>query len=102
MACKTLHGDGYKAIVCTRGARPIKCACGARANLLCDFPIDANGRTCDKGICEEHTTKNGDLDYCALHNSPQTLQENGEPVHKTTPALHEQGDLLREAETNGR
>jgi len=69
MTCKTVTIEKTKMIICSRGHRPIRCKCGKPGNLLCDYPITGGeqGRTCDKGICETHTTKIGDLDYCPVH-----------------------------------
>jgi hypothetical protein len=41
--------------------------CGAAGGFLCDFPV-ADGRTCDRPLCERHAHLIGpDLHYCAAH-----------------------------------
>lgn len=67
MTCEhvTLPG-GARAIVCSDTKR---CACGRRANLLCDWKVPTRQTgTCDKPICDRCTTSPAtDKDLCPKH-----------------------------------
>lgn len=56
------------AIVCSRGARPKKCAfCRAKSVALCDAPV-ANGKTCDAPMCRRCATNvEFNVDLCPPH-----------------------------------
>lgn len=59
-----------RAIVCSRPRRRF-CSCGARAELLCDFPKDGGG-TCSKAVCEACRRPGAapGEDYCQAHDAP--------------------------------
>lgn len=83
MVCRTINTGGITAIVCTRGARPIRCKCGARGDKLCDWPI-GDGKTCDKPMCDRHATNVGkNLDYCKIHAK---MRSEHEPANHQDPA----------------
>jgi len=72
MGCKKTDfpGGGFS-IVCSRGQRVKKCeslpGCLNDSTKLCDFPT-ANGKTCDRRICDVHAQSVGpDKDYCLTH-----------------------------------
>lgn len=70
MGCEYIKlPDGTEMIVCSRGRRTKRCACGAAATLLCDAPRRPTGkRTCDAPLCAKCTTKDGpDRDLCRAH-----------------------------------
>ena len=71
MTCRTIiTGPGSFAIVCTRGERKKRCACGNVATLLCDFPLtgEKTGKTCDAPICRRCAKSVGpNRDYCPAH-----------------------------------
>lgn len=68
MPCRTFQGDGFSAIVCTRGKRPMKCyVCARPCDILCDHPAGV-GKTCDRPCCKTHSEHVGkDRDYCLTH-----------------------------------
>lgn len=67
--------NGMAAIVCTRGVRPIRCSCGRRGNLVCDWPLE-DGKTCDKPICKACARHVGpDTDYCPFHRGDPPMTE---------------------------
>jgi hypothetical protein len=52
MTCHFVSAGGVGAIVCMRGGRKKRCACGRAATLLCDWKLGAAaGRTCDRPVC---------------------------------------------------
>jgi hypothetical protein len=66
-----IKGDGFTAIVCTRGQRKRRCHyCNRPAPYLCDHPVIRNGKrgTCDIAICEQcrHNVQAG-VDLCRPH-----------------------------------
>ena len=69
MTCSTVKIGNTVAIVCTRGQRRRRCACGRLATKLCDFP---RGRgTCSKPLCEACAVAVGpDRDHCPDHGAP--------------------------------
>lgn len=76
MGCE--HRDGM--IICSRGARPIRChVCGVACDKLCDFPLAGAkaGHTCDKPMCPRHSIhiEGQDLDYCLTHARMKGLIE---------------------------
>jgi hypothetical protein len=79
---------GAVAIVCSRhpGKRQ-KCACGARASLLCDWKVPARrSGTCDEPICQRcaaHVAKNKDL--CKAH-ALQWASHPANPARSAVPA----------------
>ena len=78
MACDVVPTANGPFFVC--GDFPEKrCWCGAPATRECDFEV-APGQTCDRGMCDEHTSERGvvtriefglgvadTVDYCARH-----------------------------------
>lgn len=69
MICDTLTlPDGTRAIVCSSGNRK-GCACGRRADLLCDWKVPTRkSGTCDAPICSSCTTSPApDKDLCPTH-----------------------------------
>jgi len=60
---------GSTAIVCTR-TKSRKCHyCGAKANLLCDWPMPGGG-TCDLPICPQCSYPSGPFtDFCKVHTT---------------------------------
>lgn len=68
--------DGKHAIVCMSD-RPRRCRCGARATLLCDYPVKAF-RTCDRPICRRCATEIGeDRHLCPEHRKRPRQEELG-------------------------
>lgn len=69
MGCEYIKlPDGVEMIVCSRGRRAKRCACGRPAELLCDAPKGSTGkRTCSRPLCAACTTKNGAVDMCPDH-----------------------------------
>ncbi len=61
--------DGTGAIVCSRGPRRQRCACGKPATRLCDWKMKATGSgTCDAPICAACTTSPApEKDLCPTH-----------------------------------
>lgn len=64
--------SGGAGFVCGRTRkRPERCqviACKNEHAFLCDWPDKAKASgTCDKRLCRECTTREGDKDYCPLH-----------------------------------
>lgn len=74
MTCKTVNTGGVAAIVCSRGPKK-RCKCSKVATRLCDYPLDADGRTCSKGMCDAHALTDGEKDYCPIH---ATIRQNEE------------------------
>lgn len=70
MVCQhvSLPGGGH-AIVCGPRAKRKLCACGRRADLLCDWKVPGKGSgTCDRPVCSSCTTSPGpDKDLCPEH-----------------------------------
>lgn len=67
MTCHTIKSGRGNAIVCTRGPRTRRCACGNPATKLCDFPM-GNGKTCDVPMCDACAFGIGpDIDVCSHH-----------------------------------
>lgn len=76
MTCDEVKlGDGFTAIVCTRGRRrrASTCStpgCSKPAAVLCDHPVMRNGKeaTCDRALCEGHAVAISSVsDYCEAH-----------------------------------
>lgn len=63
--------DKVTAIICTRGQRRKRCACGKPATRECDYPKPTKrnaNKTCDAALCVDCTTTVGpDRDLCAEH-----------------------------------
>lgn len=59
---------GGHAIVCSRGRRK-RCACGSRADLLCDWKVEGKrSGSCDAPICSRCTTSPApEKDLCPKH-----------------------------------
>lgn len=75
MTCETVKlPGGGTAIVCSRGARPLKrCACGAVATKLCDADT-GNGKTCDRPLCSSCASSPApEIDYCPDHSNQKRL-----------------------------
>lgn len=67
MKCSRVDLAGIPAIVCGRTRVPHCVTCRVPAERLCDWKV-GNGRTCDKGICLEHTMSPApDKDLCPTH-----------------------------------
>jgi hypothetical protein len=80
--CETIDlGQGNFAIIC--GVRkPAKCQfCKARPHTrLCDFFLQAEGKTCDARMCDKCTTRGGqDLDHCPNHTPGHPLAAPARP-----------------------
>lgn len=61
---------GAHAHICMRGRRTKRCGfCNTGyVEKLCDFPINASGKTCDAGMCHRcATNKAPEVDYCPKH-----------------------------------
>lgn len=60
-------GNGTGAIVCT--GRAARCACGRRADRLCDWKVPTRkSGTCDKPVCSSCSTKPApEKDLCPAH-----------------------------------
>jgi hypothetical protein len=41
-------------------------SCGRPHTRLCDFPT-RSGRTCDVKLCDLHTSRDGERDFCPFH-----------------------------------
>ena len=71
MPCNVVRGDGFTAIVCTRGRKSKPCVvCGRPHAKLCDYPLtgEKQGKTCDRALCAQHTAHvPPDTDYCPTH-----------------------------------
>lgn len=72
MPCETVKLNGrVVGVYCTRGrgGRVARCAyCRRPHTALCDYQPEADGRTCDKKLCEQHRARQGpDFDYCPDH-----------------------------------
>lgn len=68
--------DGSAAIVCSRGPRRQRCACGKPATRLCDWKVPATASegghatraTCDAPICASCSTSPApEKDLCPTH-----------------------------------
>lgn len=61
--------DGTAAIVCSRGPRRARCACGKPATRLCDWKVPGRrSGTCDAPICASCATSPApDKDICPAH-----------------------------------
>lgn len=70
MACVAFSdaATGARGIVCLRGVRVKRCACGDVATALCDGRVPGAGRRtrrCDRPLCEAHATPlDADHDLC--------------------------------------
>lgn len=60
---------GGVAIVCSRGRRHKRCACGRTANRLCDWKVKGKrSGTCDEPLCERCThSPASEKDLCPTH-----------------------------------
>lgn len=60
---------GGVAIVCSRGHKAKRCACGRAANRLCDWKVKAKrSGTCDVPLCELCThSPASEKDLCPKH-----------------------------------
>jgi len=71
--------NGAKAIICGKLGK--HCAdCGDVGTNLCDYPVGARGRTCDRPICEAHSHEIGpNMHYCETHYRmwKQTAERQG-------------------------
>ena len=68
MACHHVKIGDSVGIICTGRRRTKLCRwCGNRSSLLCDFPVERNGRktTCDASMCGVSVGE--ELDYCPPH-----------------------------------
>lgn len=68
MPCEKYHtGGGGTIIICSRGKRQPKCACGYTGTRLCDWKI-GGGKTCDTPLCPKctHEPTEG-KDLCGRH-----------------------------------
>lgn len=79
MTCESVGTPGGTFVVCTRGKRWPMCSvpgCGARAPLLCDFPIaKKKSGTCDAKLCERHAVAKGpDRHFCPPARQGRHLQ----------------------------
>lgn len=64
---KLPDGEVMRAIVCSRGRRRKKCACGATSTKLCDFPKGMKS-TCSAHLCDACTSSFGtNRDLCPAH-----------------------------------
>jgi hypothetical protein len=61
--------DGTAVILCSRGPRRQRCACGKPATLLCDWKLrGARTLTCDAPICAACATSPApEKDLCPTH-----------------------------------
>lgn len=67
MPCTPFSYNGISGIVCTRGRRVKRCACGSEGTLLCDWKMGPK-KTCDKPICAAHGLKVAeDKHLCPAH-----------------------------------
>lgn len=69
MTCERFPIPGGVAIVCSRGRRGKRCACGKPAPFLCDGPRDGRpGKTCDAPLCATCRVQAGEgRDLCRTH-----------------------------------
>ena len=80
MGCNTIRDDEGRvmAIICSRDSRD-KCKdCGRLCTKLCDFPL-ANGKTCDRKMCDDHSVNQSpEIDFCLIHSRiPWEVLQNG-------------------------
>lgn len=69
MTCETVRIGDTVAIVCGRGFRRKRCACGRPATKLCDHPKPRRG-TCDAPLCDRCAVNIGpDRDLCPTHQA---------------------------------
>lgn len=54
--------------------------CGTRAVYVCEYPVMRDGKpaTCDRPLCERHTTVIDNKKHCAVHAK---LAKKKEPAH---------------------
>lgn len=66
-----VKGDGFTAIVCTRGQRIPRCHyCNDPGSFLCDHPVIRKGKrtTCDTRMCADCRNNVGpETDLCRPH-----------------------------------
>ncbi len=89
MPCYSLRKDG-KTIGHICGNFGEHCAeCGAIADNLCDYPV-GKGKTCDRAICEEHSSPIGvDIHYCPHHsNEWKKWKESGGEAKELKNVCH--------------
>ncbi len=74
MSCETIDvGNGFAAIVCSRGARRARNACSIpgcdrKHSRLCDSKTRDDASTCDAKLCDRHAVSDGkDRDLCPAH-----------------------------------
>lgn len=70
MPCQTVRlPGGQAAIACGPRGKAKRCACGRRADLLCDWKVPARkSGTCDRPICDRCSTSPApDKDLCPEH-----------------------------------
>jgi hypothetical protein len=63
--------NGAVRIMCGPDPKPLceVSACDEDQMALCDYPV-ADGKTCDKRMCEVHRTRSGNnMDYCPDHRA---------------------------------
>ena len=66
--------DGAVIVACYSGSmrrRKSDCVtCDMPVTLQCDFPVDADGKTCDNWMCKEDSIEiNWGRDHCLNHDS---------------------------------
>ena len=68
MPCESVtFPGGQQAIVCSSRKALPRCACGARAPLLCDWKV-GGGKTCDRPVCSGCSTSPAPgKDLCRIH-----------------------------------
>ncbi len=84
MICRHVNVGGNAAIVCSR-KKVTRCyQCNQPGRWLCDYPVDRNGNTCDRPMCNAHRVPVGELgtdrDYC-----PEHYKESLHDEHRATP-----------------
>ena len=67
MGCEIREGPTGPVIACTRGERPMICACGRKGRYLCDGAADTPDGTCNRALCGACTTRVGSLDFGPDH-----------------------------------
>lgn len=96
MPCYTTHdANGDPVGILCGELGPTCVECGDVSEVLCDFPISDEQRTCDKPLCERCApTVGADKNYCREHRElgPGLLLFRGRPL--TQEEMHEQAKAV--------
>lgn len=82
-------GIGGPIIFCGDKLTIEQCACGALADLLCDYPM-GKGKTCDMQLCHEHAFEVAeDRHLCLLHHAEFRGKAKVSRINPWPPNGHE-------------